>query len=125
MESKRQLQIAEVIKRNFGQVLLAEGSYIYDNALVTVTGVKVSPDQSQAKIYLSVYNRENKQEVVMLMYEHLNPLKQALAKRIRKHVRRIPDISFFLDDTLDEVFKLDDLFQRLHDENQMGKSEEE
>ena len=64
MESKRQLQIAEIIKRNFGQVLLAEGIYIYGDALVTVTGVLVSPDQSQAKIYLSVYNNIDKEAII-------------------------------------------------------------
>ena len=124
MESKRQLQIASIIKRNFSSVLLAEGSYIYDDALVTVTSVKVSPDQSMAKIYLSVYNTENKQAVILLIDEHINMLKQSLAKRIRKHVRRIPDIRVYLDDTLDEVMKLDHLFKRLHANNQMGDEEE-
>ncbi len=56
-ESKRQLQVAETIKRNFGIVLQQEGSYIYGSeVLVTVTSVKLTPDFSQAKIYLSVYN---------------------------------------------------------------------
>ena len=56
-ESKRQLQISEVIRRNFSAVLQQEGGYIYGTeALVTVTTVKVTPDLSLAKIYLSVYN---------------------------------------------------------------------
>jgi hypothetical protein len=45
--------------------------------------------------------------------------------RLRKQVRRIPDVQFFLDDTLDEMFRLRDLFQRLHDDNQMGSDSEE
>ena len=56
MESKRQKQVAELIKRNFGTLLQQEGAYIYGSeALVTVTSVKMSPDMSLAKIYLSVY----------------------------------------------------------------------
>jgi len=123
MQSKRQLQIAEIIKRNFGQVLLQEGSYIYDDAFVTVTSVIVSPDQSQAKIYLSVYNVASKGSVILLLEQHNRQLKQALAHRIKKHVRRIPDIYFFLDETLDEAFKLESLFEQLHREKQMGEEE--
>ena len=113
-ESKRQLQVAETIKRNFGVVLQQEGSYIYGSqVLVTVTSVKLTPDFSQAKIYLSVYNTENKQAVILQMEEEYHRLKQALSTRIRKHVRRIPEFQVFLDDTLDEMYRLNALFNKL------------
>ena len=125
-ESKRQLQVAEVIKRNFSLVLQQEGTYIYGlEVLVTVTSVKVSPDLSQGKIYLSVYNTENKQAVILQMEEEYNRLKQALANRIKKHVRRIPEFQFFLDETLDEMYRVNSLFNKLHREKQMGKEETE
>ncbi|MDF1697865.1 MAG: 30S ribosome-binding factor RbfA [Saprospiraceae bacterium] len=113
MASKRQEQVAELIKRNFGVVLQQEGSYIYGNAFVTVTQVQVTPDLSQAKLYISVFNTENKQEVLLMLERETRKLKQALAYRIRKHVRRIPDISIFLDDTLDEMYKLNEIFDNL------------
>ena len=126
MGSKRQKQVAELIKRNFSQVLQHEGSYIYGpEALVTVTIVNVSPDLSLAKIYLSVYNTDNKQAVILELEGSHHRLRQALAHRIRKLVRRIPEIAFFLDDTLDEMYRLKKLFDRLHDENQMGEGTEE
>jgi ribosome-binding factor A len=122
MESKRQLQVAELIKRNFGLVLQQEGGYIYGTEpLVTVTNVKISPDFSIAKIYLSIYNTENKQAVILEMEEATSRLKQSLSQRVRKHIRRIPDIAFYMDDTLDEMYRLNDLFNRLHQDNQMGK----
>ena len=122
MESKRQLQAAELVKRNFSLVLQQEGSYIYGvEPLVTVTGVKISPDLGQAKIYLSVFNTENKQAVFLEMEEEVTRLRQALAHRIRKHIRRIPEISFYSDDTLDEMYQVDALFNRLYDEDQMGR----
>ena len=126
MESKRQKQIAELVRRNFSSVLQSEGGYIYGTqALVTVTNVKMSPDMSIAKIYLSVYNVEDKQTVILEMEEHQPRLRQSLANRIKKHVRRIPDVHFYLDDTLDEMYRLNALFHRLKDENQMGSDEEE
>ena len=123
MQSKRQLQTGELIKRNIGHVLQSEGSYIFGQALVTVTNVMISPDFSLAKIYLSVYNVDDKQTVVMLLNEHKKRLRQLLATRIRKHVRRVPDIDFYIDETLDEIYKLDRLFNRLHETNQMGEEE--
>lgn len=121
METKRQQQVAELVKRNFGLILQQEGTYIYGStAFVTVTNVKVSPDLTIAKIYLSVYNIDDKQSVILEMEENYARLRQSLAQRIRKHVRRVPDIQFYLDDTLDEMYRLNALFNRLEDDNQMG-----
>lgn len=125
MESKRQKQVAELVKRHFSMVLQQEGSYIFGTqALVTVTSVKITPDQSLAKIYVSIFNTENKQEVMLELEEHHHRLRQSLASRIRKHVRRIPDIAIYMDDTLDEMYRLNDLFDKLHDDNQMGDASE-
>jgi ribosome-binding factor A len=125
MDTIKQKQISELVKRNFSVVLQDEGTNIYGaKPLVTVTNVKVTPDLGQAKIYLSVYNTENKQEVLLEMEEEKNRLKQALGYRLRKLVRRIPDIDFYLDDTLDEMFRIDELFGRLRADNQMGSEEE-
>ncbi len=113
MESKRQLQVGELIKRNFSQVLQESGRNIYGNILVSVTNALVSPDLSQVKIYVSVFGTENKQEVLLMMEENAHYLKQALVKRIRKHIRRIPEVYYYLDDTLDEMYRVDDLFKKL------------
>lgn len=119
--SKRQLQVGEVIKRNFTTVLYEQGKYIYGiEALVTVTSVRMSSDMGLAKIYLSIYNIENKEEVITLLDREKTRLRQALATRVRKHVRRIPNIDFYIDETLDEMFALNNLFDKLHDDKQMG-----
>ncbi len=126
MQTKRQKQVAELIKRNISTVLQQEGSYIYGaGVLVTVTGVKVSPDMGIAKIYLSIYNTENKQAVILQLENENVRIRQSLAYRIRKHVRRIPEIQFYMDDTLDEMYRLSNLFQKLDKDGQMGNEEEE
>jgi ribosome-binding factor A len=126
MGTIRQKQVEELIKRNFSIVLQQEGSYVYGTeALVTVTSVKITPDFSLAKIYLSVYNTEHKQEVLLEMENSMIRLKQSLAYRLKKQMRRIPDINFYLDDTLDEMYRLKNLFKKLHDESQMGEESEE
>lgn len=122
MESKRQRQVAEQIKRNFSIVLQQEGSYIYGpEPLVTVTEVHPTPDLSMCKIYVSIWNTDSKQTVIMRMNEEHMRLKNALAQRIRKHIRRIPAIAFFIDETLDEMTRVETLFDRLEDEGQLPK----
>lgn len=116
MASKRNLQAAELIKRNMGMVFFQEGSYIYGDALVTVTNVILTPDMGESKIYLSVYNVDDKQAVVDTISHHTHKLRQSLAQRIRKHVRRIPTIQFFIDETLDEMYRLNALFDGLKEE---------
>lgn len=113
-----------MIRRHFSVVLQEEGHYIFDSEpLVTVTSVRMSPDLGLAKIYLSVYNTDNKQAVILSMAEGKQRLKQSLAYRLRRHMRRLPDIDFYLDDTLDEMYRLNDLFNRLHEDGQMGEEE--
>lgn len=124
MESKRQRQVAEMIKRNFSLVLQQEGSYIFGpEPLVTVTEVHPTPDLSQAKIYLSIWNTENKQAVLLQMEEEHQRLKSSLAYRLKRHIRRIPAISFYIDETLDEMHRVDNLFDRLYRDDQMPNEE--
>lgn len=124
MASKRQLQVAELIKRNIGTVFQQEGAYIYGSeAFVTVTAVKMTPDFGIAKIYLSIYNIEDKQSVLLLIEQEYQRIQTVAWQRMRKQLRRLPEFQFYLDDTLDEMYRLNALFSRLHEEDQMGDAQ--
>jgi ribosome-binding factor A len=126
MDSKRQRQVAELVKRHFSMVMQEEAPNICGrDVLITVTAVKVSPDLSQARIYLSFFNTENKQEPLLLLKEEMTTLRSKLAQRIRKLVRIIPEISFYYDDTVDEMYRIDALMNRLDSEGQFGKPEQD
>ena len=126
MESKRQKQVAELVKRNFSMVMQEESPNICGKkVLVTVTNVKISPDLSYAKIYLSIFNTDHKQEPLLLLQEEMPTLKAKLATRIRKLVRIIPDIALFYDDTIDEMYRIDDMMKRLEADGQFGKPEDD
>lgn len=124
METKRQKQISELLRRQLSMVLMEEGSYIFEKALVTITSVNVSPDLQNAKVYLSVFNTDNKQVVMLGIDENNHRLRFALANKVGKQLRRIPELQFFLDDSLDEVFRMDQIFANLRATNQMGTEEE-
>lgn len=114
MATIRQKQIAEMIRRHFGTLLQQEGSYIYGTTpFVTVTEVQVTPDFNEARIYLSVFNTDNKQEVLLQMEDNYVRLKQALASRISKKIRRMPELKFFLDDTVDEMYRVEELLNKI------------
>lgn len=123
-ESKRQQQVGSLIKRHFSTVLMNEGPNIYAGLLVTVTEVRMSSDLGLAKIYVSVFGTENKLAIVAELESNNTLLRQMLAHRIKRHVRRIPHINIYLDDTLDEMYRLRNVFGRLHDQNKMGNEEE-
>ncbi|MBP7272781.1 MAG: 30S ribosome-binding factor RbfA [Saprospiraceae bacterium] len=124
MESVKQRQVGELIKRHLSITLQQEGTYIYGaTPLVSVSEVKMSPDFSLAKIYISVYNVEDKQTVILELEVNNTRIRQLLAARIKNQVRRIPEIAFYLDDTLDEMYRVDALMKRLHDEGQMGNDD--
>ncbi|MCB0604543.1 MAG: 30S ribosome-binding factor RbfA [Saprospiraceae bacterium] len=124
MMSVRKLQVAELLRRNISHVFQAEGRYIYGlEPMVTVTTVQVTPDLALAKVYLSVFNTDNKQAVLLEINTALREIKRNLYNRIKKHVRRMPEITFYLDDTLDEFMRVDEMMQRLRDDHQMGEEE--
>jgi ribosome-binding factor A len=121
MGSVKQKQTESMLQREMSMVLQQEGGYIYGTqALVTVTGVKLSPDFGEAKFYLSVFNIEDKQNVIIQLDDDLVRMRQLLAGRIRKKIRRIPTVSFFLDDTLDEMYRLNSLFDRIGTDEDNG-----
>jgi ribosome-binding factor A len=120
-QTKRQAQVCSLLKQNISIVLQNQGNYIYGTKpLVTVTDVKISPDLMNAKIYLSIFNTEEKQQVILLLEQELVPIRQALAGRVRNHLRRCPEIAFYEDETLDEMYRIKDMFQQMHNDNQMG-----
>ncbi|EJF52887.1 ribosome-binding factor A [Saprospira grandis DSM 2844] len=121
----KQRQVAAMIQREFSVVLQNEGRLIYGDALVTVTRVRMSSDMGIAYVYLSVYNSVYKQEVIKEMWEHLVRLRTELGKRIRKQVRRIPRLKFFIDDTLDQVEEIDKLFQQINGKQNTMRSMKE
>ncbi len=118
MESIRQKQVAELIRRQFSTILTSEGRYIYGaQVLVTVTQVMMTSDLALAKIYLSIFNTDNKQEVLLLMEDSYPRLKHALHANLKKQIRSMPELKFYIDDTIDEVYKVDALFKKYDDKS--------
>lgn len=115
MESKRQLQVANQIKLGLSEVFSREGTYFYGSAFVTIYDVKMTPDLQIARIYLSIYNAD-KQEVLDSINTNHHSIKKSLVRRIKNKFRLMPQLEFYLDQTLDEVFKMEALFDKIKQE---------
>jgi ribosome-binding factor A len=118
MESIKQKKIASLVKDILGELFQREGISIVEGGLVTISHVTMSPDLLVAKVYLSLFQVKKPDEFMESLALKENELRRELGNKIRNQVRRIPELHFYLDDTLDQVFRMEELFK------QMKKKEE-
>ncbi len=116
MPSIRQEQVARIIKDAMNEIFTRRGRDIYGAAFVTITNVTITADLYITRFYLSVYNVKEKQEVVDMITANNAPLRRLLAQKIKNKVRRIPVLEFYLDETLDEATKMEQLLDDLREE---------
>lgn len=113
MESKRQQQFAKVIQKDLSDIFQRDAKHLFGNTFITITQVRVSPDLSIARIYLSFLMSKNREETLENIQEHTKTIRQILGQKIRKTARIVPELQFYLDDTADYVSKMDALFANL------------
>ena len=115
MDTRRQSKIAQLIKEVFGEILIKEGKNYIGNTFVTLANVKVTSDMGIARMYISVYGSQDNDKIIQTMNEHKYDFRRILGNKMRHDLRKIPDLEFYLDDTLDYVDKIDKIFKDIHD----------
>jgi ribosome-binding factor A len=108
MTSTRQNKVARLLQKELGQIFLQE-SHLFGSKMITVTVVRVTPDLGLAKIYLSVFSPGDDSDPISGIQEHIGKIKNELGKRIRHQLRSMPELQFYLDDSLDYVDNIDSL----------------
>jgi ribosome-binding factor A len=109
MDSTRQQKYSRLIQKEISDVFQHDGYKYYGKAFVTVTMVRVSPDLGVAKIYLSIFNVKDSQAVLDMIEHHNWEIRKKLGAQIRHQARIIPELKFFLDDSLDYADKIEKL----------------
>ena len=104
-ESKRQKMVGRLIQEQLSEIFMREGKEITGKAMVTISSVRMTPDLLTARVYLSIFNTETPDEIMYYIEANNKQLRKILGQRIRHQVRRIPELGFFKDESLDEVFK--------------------
>jgi ribosome-binding factor A len=112
METTRQLKVARLVQKEIADIFLREGKNYFGSAFVTVTGARISPDLSFAKIYLSLFGTKDREALLQLIKDHQPEIRKHLGERIKKQVRIIPELNFYLDDTMDYAQRINELLNK-------------
>lgn len=109
MDSTRQNKVSRLLQKDLGEIFQRELSSTFGKAMITVTKVSVTSDLSVAKTYLSLFATSDKEALLESIQKHSGEIRYKLGKRIGKQVRIIPELHFYLDDSLDYIENIEKL----------------
>ena len=114
MDSTRQNKVCRLIQQDMGDIFLKEMKPVLGNSLITVTKVRISPDLSVARIYVSLMmiGGGTKEGLLALIRENTGDLRRRLGLREGKQLRIIPHLEFYIDDSLDYIEHIDELLKK-------------
>lgn len=111
-ETTRQQKIARQIQRDMGEILQREAAGLLHGAMVSVTLVRMSPDLSLAKVYLSIFPFDKNPQVMASLGENSGMLRKALGTRVKHQLRHVPELAFYVDDSLEYISGIDKLLKQ-------------
>ena len=111
MESTRQKKVSRLIQKELADIFLRKNKEFAPGKLVSITFVRVSPDLSFAKVFLSVFPSANQEVEVNTIREHTSKIRFELGQKVRTQLRIVPEIAFFIDDSLDYIDNIDKLLK--------------
>ncbi|KAA6345554.1 Ribosome-binding factor A [termite gut metagenome] len=110
METTRQNRIARLIQKELGEIFLLQAKAMR-GVLISVSVVRISPDMSVARVYLSIFPSDKAQEITKNTNDTMKSVRYELGTRLRHQLRIIPELKFFIDDSLDYLEKIDSLLK--------------
>lgn len=108
----RQLKVARELQRDLAEIVRSKGMAVFSGAMVTVSEVRISPDLSIAKVYVSIFPSEKAQTVMGILEENKKVLRGELGHKVAKQLRIVPELDFYLDTTLDYAEHIDELLKK-------------
>ncbi len=124
MESKRQAKIARLLQKELSEIFRRQTAAL-GGVIVSVSAVRVSPDLSIAKTYLSIFPPEKAQEILENIKKQSKTVRYELAQAVKQVLRKCPDLQFYLDDSLDYIENIDRLLGPHKEHSEERKETEE
>jgi ribosome-binding factor A len=124
-ETKRQKQVGKLIQAELSEIFQRTGINITQGGMLSVSKVSMTPDLIEARVYLSLFQIPDTKQVLADLKERNWEYRKMLGERVRHQLRRVPYIEFFIDDTLDYVFKMEEVFKKLNEEQKSNPSSTE
>lgn len=110
METTRQNKISRLLQKELSDIFLQQTKAM-PGTLISVSVVRISPDLSIARVYLSIFPSERSEEIIKNINDNTKAIRYDLGKRVRYQLRIIPELKFFVDDSLDYIEKIDSLLK--------------
>ena len=112
MESIRLNKVSRLIQKELSDIFQREGLTLFNGNMISVTVVRMSPDLMLAKVYVSIFAPSGKENAFPLLNEHKKVIRHQLGQKIRHQVRAIPELAFFVDDSLEYAERIDELLKK-------------
>ena len=110
-QSTRQLKVARQLQRDLAEIIRSRGMAAFGGAMLTVSEVRISPDLSIAKVYVSIFPSEKQKEVMEVLEAEKKSLRGELGRLVAKQLRIVPELDFYLDTSLDYAEHIEQLLK--------------
>ncbi|MEN6618479.1 MAG: 30S ribosome-binding factor RbfA [Rikenellaceae bacterium] len=111
-ESTRQQKVGKQLQKDLAEIIRERGMSAFGGALISVTSVRISPDLAVAKVHLSIFPSAKAPEVIKLIEAAAKSIRGELGRRVSKQLRIVPEMVYYIDDSLDYVDKIDELLKK-------------
>ncbi len=111
METTRQNKVARLIQKDLGEIFQRNMQTMFAGAMITVTKVHMTRDLSIAKVYLSIYGKDP-QNILKIVESSAKEIRRLLGMRIKNQLKAIPELRFFIDDSLDYIENIERLLKK-------------
>jgi ribosome-binding factor A len=115
-ESKRQKQVSGLIKEELSLIFQKLGLSMINGGMASISSVKITPDLFEARVYVSLFQVKDPAATMKIIEERSWEIKKELVARIKQQLRSMPQLTFFHDDTLDYVYKMEEVFKKINEE---------
>jgi ribosome-binding factor A len=122
-EGKRQKQVSALLLAELNKVFQKLGLSMIQGGMVSISSVKITPDLFEARVYLSFYQVTDAKAKLKMIEDRAWEIKRDLVSSIRSQLRSMPQLTFYIDDSLDYVDKMDALFREIK-ENKINEGEQ-
>ncbi len=114
-EGKRQKQVAGLLHKELSDIFQRQGLNMIDGGMISISSVKITPDLFDARVHISMLNIKDTAATMKKIEDKSWEIKKELVSRVKHQLRSMPQLSFYVDETLDYVDKMDAIFKKLKD----------